>query len=68
MQRPENLEKPEEALLRYVDENRWEWRTVVKVMNRTYNGNYTIAELKEIYTATKNYGTYMPLINNSFKL
>lgn len=57
------LERPEEALVRYVDENRWEWRTVVKVMNRNYDGEYTIPQLKELYESIKSYGAGAPLFN-----
>lgn len=57
------LERPEEALVRYVDENNWEWRTVAKVINRNYHCDYTIPQLKELYEAIKSYGAGEPLLN-----
>lgn len=53
-------ETPSEAILRYVDDNLWEWRAVVKVMNRTYHTDYTIPQLKEMYAAAKSHGTLFP--------
>ncbi len=50
-----NSVTPQEALLRYVDENKWEWRTVVKVMNRMFGADYTIDQLKDMYESEKTF-------------
>lgn len=44
---------PEYSLVKYVDEYGWEWRTVVKIMNRNLHANYTIAELRQMYKLAK---------------
>lgn len=46
-------ETPDEALLRMIEINGWEWRTIVKVMNRTFHSEHTIEELKSIYKSLK---------------
>jgi len=49
----QQVETPGAALLRMVDENHWEWRTVVKIMNRSYHTQYTISDLKDMYHLAK---------------
>ncbi len=46
---------PQEALLHYVDDNKWEWRTVVKVINRMFGADYTIDQLKDMYESEKTF-------------
>lgn len=46
-------ETPETMLIRLVDENGWEWRTAVKVINRSFHTDYSISELKRLYKRVK---------------
>jgi hypothetical protein len=49
----EGTQTPEFYLRRYVDEYGWDWRTVVKVLNRHLHSSYTIADLKKMYKVAK---------------
>lgn len=53
MAKIEKLDLPEVALLRFVDDNHWKWRVVLKMMNRKYCANYTVTELKMMYQLEK---------------
>lgn len=53
MLKSDNEIQPVDTLLRFVDENGWEWRTVVKMMNRMFDGNYSIDDLKSMYETAK---------------
>lgn len=46
-------ETPEAALVRLVDVNGWDWRTVTKVINRHYHTDYSISQLKSLYKSVK---------------